>query len=161
NAMSSSPFASIMGPTGPAGQQNEASKQPSDGANNANVGAQSHKSNSELPRSAVILPHPAASRQPSPEEQYLDPSVDLENLSIPLARFAGSRRVLPDREDACSGWPAFVEEVAPVSPPVIERKDQVPYYIAGTLKEAELKNERLREQRQKQGRSTIGKQRSS
>jgi hypothetical protein len=156
-----SPFASIMGPTGPAGQQNEASNQLSGGTNNANVGAQSPKSNSEPPRSAVILPHPAASRQQSPEEQYLDPTVDLETLSIPFARFPGTKRVLPDREDACSGWPAFVEEVAPVSPPVIERKDQVPYYIAGTLKEAELKNERLREQRQKQGQSTIGKQRSS
>jgi hypothetical protein len=45
--------------------------------------------------------------------------------------------------------------------PVIERKDQVPYYIAGTLKEAELINAKLREQRLSKGQSTVGKQRSS
>jgi Primase C terminal 2 (PriCT-2) len=155
----SSPFASIMDPTGPAGQQNEASKQPSDGANNANVGAQSHKSDSETPRSAVILRHPAAG--PSPEAQYLDPSIDLENLPIPFTRFPGIRRVLPDREGVSAGWSAFVEEVAPDPAPVIERKDRVSYYIAGTLKEAELINKKLREKRLSKGQSTIGKQRSS
>jgi hypothetical protein len=156
----SGPFASIMGPTGPAGQQNQASKQPSDGANNANLGAQSHKSNSQTPRSAVILRHPAAPGPP-PDAQYLDPSVDLENLPIPFARFPGIKRVLPDREAVSAGWSAFVEEVAPGDPPVIERKDQVPYYIAGTLKEAELINKKLREKRLAKGQSTIGKQRSS
>jgi hypothetical protein len=68
---------------------------------------------------------------------------------------------LPDREAVSAGWSAFVEEVAPSPPLVIERKDQVSYYIAGTLKEAELRNKKLREERLRKGQSTIGKQRSS
>ena len=47
-----------------------------------------------------------------------------------------------------------------LTPLSFDRKDQVPYFIAGTLKEAELKNPKLRERRLKKGQSTIGKQRS-
>jgi hypothetical protein len=53
-----------------------------------------------------------------------------------------------------------MHEIAPDPAPVVERKDQVRYYIAGTLKEAELKNPKLRERRLKNGQSTVGKQRS-
>ncbi len=109
---------------------------------------------------AIILRHPAAP-EPSPTAQYLAVDVDLETLPIPIVRFPGTKMVVPDREATCSGWSAFVAEVAPDPAPVIEGKDQVPYYIAGTLKEAELINKRLREERFKKGQSTIGKQRSS
>jgi hypothetical protein len=157
----SSPFASIVGPTGPAGPQPKSSKKPPDGgAERASARSEQLKSYPEAPHIAVILPHPAAAR-PSPEKQYLDASVDLENLSMPFARFPALKRVVPDRESICPGWSAFVEEIAPDPAPVIERKDQVPYYIAGTLKEAELINKKLREKRIAKGQSTIGKQRSA
>lgn len=112
------------------------------------------------PSGAVILQYPGG-REAPPTGQYLDPSVDLETLPMSLVRFPGTMMVLPDREAVFNGWSAFVAEIAPDPAPVIERKDRVPYYIAGTLKEAELINERLREQRLRNGQSTIGKQRSS
>jgi hypothetical protein len=108
---------------------------------------------------AVVLRHPAAASAPG--AQYLDPSADLETLDIPFARFPGVQMVLPDRETVCQGWSAFVEELAPQPAPVIEQKYHVPYYISGTLKEAELKNEKLRKARLARGKSTIGKQRSA
>ena len=108
----------------------------------------------------VIHLRPAATEQ-SPSAQYLDHGVDLESLSIPYARFPGTKMVLPDREAVCSGWSEFVNEVAPDPAPVIERKEHVPYYIAGSLREAELINAKLREQRLAKGQSTIGKQRSA
>jgi hypothetical protein len=120
---------------------------------------EAHKIEAEAPGSAVILRHPAA---PAPlNARYLDQSVSLENLPMRFTRFPGIKRVLPDREVACSGWSALVEEIAPDPAPVIERKDQVPYYIAGTLKEAELINSKICEERLRGGQSTIGKQRSS
>ena len=64
------------------------------------------------------------------------------------------------KRPVCIGRAALLQEIAPESAPVVERKDQVRYYIAGTLKEAELKNQRLRERRLKKGQSTVGKQRS-
>jgi hypothetical protein len=114
----------------------------------------------DVPAGAIILRHPAAP-EPSPNAQYLDPEVDLETLPIPITRFPGTKMVVPDREVTCSGWSAFVEEVAPDPAPVIEIKDRVPYYVGGTLKEAELINKKLREERLRKGQSTIGKQRSS
>jgi putative DNA primase/helicase len=59
------------------------------------------------------------------------------------------------------GVQALADEIAPSPAPVIDRKDLVPYYIAGTLKDAEITNKRLREERQRKGQSTIGRQRSS
>jgi hypothetical protein len=94
------------------------------------------------------------------ERQYLDRTVDLEKIQIPLARFPGSRQPLLDRELICSGLKAFIEETAPDPAPVIERKENVPYYIAGTLREAEFVG-KTREQAFERGQSTIGKQRSS
>ena len=126
----------------------------------AGLNTQLRKSDPEAPRTAVVLRHPAAPGLSS-SAQYLDQAVDLENLAIPLVRFPGIKMVLPDREAVCSGWSAFIDEIAPDPAPVIERKDQVPYYIAGTLTEAELINVKLREQRLSKGQSTIGKQRSS
>jgi hypothetical protein len=131
--------------------------QPFDRARNPGAGINRGSNGSG---SAVILRHPAAP-EPSPTAQYLDRNADPESLPIPFARFPGIKRVLPDREAVSTGWSAFVEEVAPTLPQVVERKDQVPYYIAGTLKEAELINKKLREERLRKGRSTIGKQRSS
>jgi hypothetical protein len=96
----------------------------------------------------------------SPTAKYLDTSLDLGSLRIPFARFPGIKRVVPEQETICLGWSEFVQEIAAEPAPVIERKDQVPYYIAGTLKEAELINSKLREQRLKEGLSTVGKQRS-
>jgi hypothetical protein len=87
--------------------------------------------------------------------------LDLATVQIPITRFPGTRMVLPDREGVCSGWSEFLEEVAPDPAPVFECKDRVPYYIAGTLREDELINEKLREERLKKGQSTIGKQRSA
>jgi hypothetical protein len=87
--------------------------------------------------------------------------VDLERLPIPLARFGGIKVVLPDLEATYLGWSEVIEEVAPDPAPVFQHKDRVPYYIAGTLKDAELVNKKLREERLANGQSTIGKQRSS
>ena len=121
--------------------------------------ANDRKSDADTPDNVIHLR--SATTEHSPNAQYLDQSVDLENLPIPVARFPGTKMVLPNREAVCSGWSAFVEEVAPDPAPIYQQKDRVPYYIAGTLKEAELVNEKLREERQKKGQSTVGKQRSS
>jgi hypothetical protein len=119
-----------------------------------------HRSNEQAPDAVspdnVIFLHP----DPSPTAKYLDRSVDLESLRIPFARFSGIKRVMPEREAVCLGWTKFVQETAPDPAPVFDRKDMVPYYIAGTLKEAELKNLKIRERRLKKGQSTVGKQRS-
>jgi hypothetical protein len=140
----SSPFASIM---------------PGYVAPNGNGHEQKQKAKPQPPSptpAKVIALRPHA--EPS---EYLDARVNLETLPLPLTRFPGTKMVLPDHEAVITGWTAFAEEIAPDPAPVIERKDQVPYYIAGTLKEAELKNEKLRAQRIAKGQSTIGKQRSS
>jgi hypothetical protein len=73
-------------------------------------------------------------------EQYLDRSVDLEALSIPLVEFTGLYRVIPTSETAFAGWSAAINAVAPTPPPIIKNKSDVPYVIAGELKEAVLSN---------------------
>src|SRR5438105_4977833 len=87
----------------------------------------------------IHLNQPAASttEPPSPNERYLDRSVNLATLPIPFARFPGTKMVLPDREGECQGFDAFVEEIAPSPPSVIEHKHRLPYYMAVTLKDAE------------------------
>ncbi len=107
----------------------------------------------------VVFLHPAAT-EPSPTAQYLDQSVDIEAIPIPIARFPGLMGIVPEQETVCLGRTALLKEIAPEPAPVVERKDRVRYYIAGTLKEAELKNQTLRERRLKKGQSTVGKQRS-
>lgn len=108
-----------------------------------------------------VIPIRGTASDQSPNSRYLDQGVDLETLPIPIARFPGTKMVPPDREVVCSGWLEFIEEVMPDPAPIFQTKKRVPYFIAGTLKEAELVNEKLREERLKNGRSTIGKQRSS
>jgi hypothetical protein len=117
------------------------------------------KSDAETPEN--VVPLRSAATEPSPNAQYLDQSADLETMPIPIARFPGTKMVLPDREAVCCGWSAFVEEVAPNPAPVIGRKDQVPYYIAGSLREAELINPKLREERIRKGQTTVAKQRAA
>jgi Primase C terminal 2 (PriCT-2) len=107
----------------------------------------------------VVFLHPIPT-EPSPTAQYLDRSVDIEALPIPIVRFPRLVGVVPEQESVCIGRTALLKEIAPEPAPVVERKDQVRYYIAGTLKEAELKNQKLREKRLKKGQSTVGKQRS-
>ena len=92
---------------------------------------------------------------------YLDRSVDLTTLPIPFVQFPALKLVMPNREIVCAGWVPFINEIAPESAPIIQEKSRVPYFIAGTLKEAELINKKLREERLKNGQSTVGKQRSS
>jgi hypothetical protein len=48
----------------------------------------------------------AAATEPSRTAQYLDQSVDIEALTIPIARFPGLMRVAPEREAVArqSGW---------------------------------------------------------
>jgi hypothetical protein len=93
--------------------------------------------------------------------RYLAPAVDVGTLPIPLVKFPAMKRVEPEQEWTCVGLQALADEIAPTPAPVIARKDQVPYYIGGCLKDAELTNRRLREERQRKGQSTIGRQRSS
>jgi hypothetical protein len=121
-------------------------------------GASNRRANADGTENVVFL-HPAAP-EPSPTAQYLDQSVDIEALLIPIVRFPGLMGVVPEHETVCIGRTALLKEIAPEPAPVVERKDRVRYYIAGTLKEAELKNQRLRERRLKKGQSTVGKQRS-
>ena len=92
---------------------------------------------------------------------YLDRSVDLTTLSMPFARFPSLTRVLPDREIVCIGLPALIDEIAPEPAPIFPQKHRVPYYVACVLQEAELINKKLREERLKNGQSTVGRQRSS
>ena len=120
--------------------------------------ASNRRANADGTENVVFL-HPAAT-EPSAMAQYLDQSVDIEALRIPMARFPGLMGVVPEQEIVCLGRTALLQEIAPDPAPVVARKDRVPYYIAGTLKEAELKNQRLRERRLKTGQSTVGKQRS-
>ena len=121
-------------------------------------GASNCKADADGTENVVFL-HSAAT-EPSPTTQYLDQSLDIEAISIPIARFPGLRGVVPEQETVCVGWTALLQEIAPDPAPVVARKDRVPYYIAGRLKEAELKNRKLRELRLKKGQSTVGKQRS-
>jgi hypothetical protein len=123
-----------------------------------NDGASSRTVNTDGTENVVFL-HPAAT-EPSPTAQYLDQSLDIEALPIPMARFPGLMGVVPQQETVCLGRTELLQEIAPDPAPVVARKDQVPYYIAGRLKEAELKNRKLRERRLKKGQSTVGKQRS-
>ena len=83
---------------------------------------------------------PAVEQQASENEQYLDRSIDLETLSIPLVLFPGLNRVIPQSETDYVGWSAFVDAVAPMPAPVVQEKKDVPYVIAGTLQEAPLSN---------------------
>jgi hypothetical protein len=155
------PFESILGGrTGRTSEPNNSSA-PGHSADWSTPKANgSHESNGQRPNAAppdnVIFLNP----DPSPTAKYLDQSVDLEKLPIPFVRFPGIKRVVPEREAVCLGWSEFVQEVAPDPAPVFDRKDKVSYCIAGTLKEAELKNPKLRERRLKKGQSTAGKQRS-
>jgi hypothetical protein len=48
------------------------------------------------------------------------------------------------KEWTWNGLHALADEIAPASPPVIARKDEVPYYIAGVLQDADLTNKRTR-----------------
>jgi hypothetical protein len=153
------PFESIIG--GQTGQANEPNNSSAMGSGTEGPKTNgTDRSNEQRPDTLspdnVIFLNPA----PSPTAKYLDQSVDLESLRIPFARFPGIRRVVPEREAECPGWSDFVQEIAPDPAPVFDRKDKVPYYIAGTLKEAELKNPKLRERRLKKGQGTVGKQRS-
>jgi hypothetical protein len=81
-------------------------------------------------------------------------------LALPLLRFPGSREGEPEEEKICKGWSGFIAEIAPNPAPVIQQKEQVPYHIAGTLKEAEFVH-KTREWAIRNGRSTVGKQRSN
>jgi hypothetical protein len=119
-----------------------------------------NKSDNAAPQqSAEIIPHPATWRQ-LPTEQYLDHTVDIENVPIPLTRFRGIKMVRPNLETVCKGWAELINEVASSPAPTVARKDRVPYYIGCSLKEAEFVGE-TREKALERGQSTIGKQRSS
>lgn len=109
---------------------------------------------------AEIVDNAAASEATPPRAHYLDTSIDLETLPIPVARFPGSERPLLEREMICRGLSAFIKEIAPHPAPVIALKRDVPYYIAGTLKVAEFVG-KTRERAAERGESIIGKQRSS
>jgi len=109
----------------------------------------------EAPHEAEVLDF-----RPKPVEEYLDRNVDLETLQIPLTRFPGVKRTIPDAELVCEGWRELIAEIAPSPAPAIAEKKYVPYYIAGTLKEAEFVG-KTREQALKKERPTFGKQRSS
>jgi hypothetical protein len=98
---------------------------------------------------------------PTDINKYLSPTVDVTTLPIPLVKFPAVKRVVPEREWTCKGLLELADEIAPMPAPVFARKDEVPYYIAGSLKDAELTNKRLRQERQRGGRSTVGRQRSS
>jgi hypothetical protein len=104
---------------------------------------------------------PALQSGMSDIQRYLAPAVDVKTLPIPLVKFPGVKRVVPEREWPCVGLQALADEIAPTPAPAIARKEQVPYYIGGALKDAELTNKRLREERQRKGQNTIGRQRSS
>jgi predicted P-loop ATPase len=95
-------------------------------------------------------------------EQYLDRSVDLETLSIPLVQFPGLYKVLPTHEITLGGWSVFLANVAPTPAPIIKEKSDVPYIIAGTLQEAELSKKAQEQFLRKTGQSaTVGKARSN
>ena len=111
---------------------------------------------------AIILRHPAAlGSLPLSSEQYLDRRFDLDSVPIPFVRFRGIKNVIPDYEGSAVGRHAFLREIAPDPAPVIGDKAAVPYFIGGTLKDAELVNVKIRADRLAKGLSTIGKQRSS
>ncbi len=93
--------------------------------------------------------------------KYLDRAVDVATLPIPLVKFPGVKRVVPAREWTCKGLQELADEIAPTPAPIFARKEDVPYYIAGFLRDAELTNKRLRQERQRMGQSTVGRQRSS
>ena len=59
-----------------------------------------------------------------------------------------------------NGWTEFIAEVAPEDAPLIGQKKHVPYYIAGTLKDAELSEAARRQKGLSAEQSAIGKARS-
>src|SRR6476660_5567028 len=57
-------------------------------------------------------PHPEASQQRGsvllfPVKKYLDPGVNIKTMPLPLVRFPGVKRVIPEWEKACNGWMEF------------------------------------------------------
>ena len=72
-----------------------------------------------------------------PQNKFIRPNVDAESLQLPLVRFPGLKRVDTRVGKPCAGWTAFCKEIAPTPHQCIAQKDRVPYFIAGTLKEAE------------------------
>ena len=75
-------------------------------------------------------------------------------------RFPGVKRVIPEWELVLNGWTEFIAEVAPEAAPLIGQKKHVPYYIAGTLKDAELSDAARRQKGLSAEQSAIGKARS-
>jgi hypothetical protein len=109
----------------------------------------------------VKLEGPASVHQfPSTMEIFLDRTVDINTLPLPLTRLPGKLRTRPDQELIYEGFAAFVAEIAPPMAPVIADKNYVPYYMAMLLKAAEFIG-KTREKALAEGRSTFGKQRSS
>jgi hypothetical protein len=125
----------------------------------------SHRAERPIRNQATAVETPPDQAAPGNEQvagtTYLDRCVDLTTMPIPLVQFPALKAVLPSREVVCAGWVPFTNQIAPESAPIIQEKSRVPYFIAGTLKEAELINKKLREKRLKNGQSTVGKQRSS
>lgn len=59
-------------------------------------------------------------------EQYLDRSVDIERLLLPLVVFPKLTRVIPQSDTAHPGWSAFIDAIAPTPAPVVVEKKDVP-----------------------------------
>jgi putative DNA primase/helicase len=115
----------------------------------------------EPDREAALLESDhAAPETPEADQNYLNPHVDLKTLSIPLIKFPGLKHAEPEREFICTGLSELVAEIAPDPTPMIWYKHSVPYYIAGTLKAAELVG-KTRERAVRERRPTFGKQRSN
>jgi hypothetical protein len=142
------PFRSIM--EDPAETLQDAATQPNFNQQSANDSAPEDNENVTPLRPGI-----------SDITKYLAPAVDVTTLPVPLVKFSGMKRVVPTGEWTCTGVQELADKIAPTPAPVIARKDEVPYYICGTLKDAELANKRLRQERQRKGQSTIGRQRSS
>src|SRR5262249_41436053 len=97
---------------------------------------------------------------PFPSNKYLLPNIDLKTLPIPLVKFPALKHTRPEQEWTCVGVVEFATEVSPEPTPMIWYKKSVPYYIAGTLKTAELVGQ-TREQALREGQPSFGKQRSN
>ena len=82
--------------------------------------------------------------QPKPAHEYFDPTVNLETLPIPLVRFPGFKKTIPDKELVCKGWQEFIAEVAPELTGVAPQSDDLEQSFRALLHRRHADRSRVR-----------------
>jgi hypothetical protein len=87
-------------------------------------------------------------------------TLGVDQITVSATLFKGKLSTLPCKELVDISFVELMEHVVPQEPQLNTDKDRLTYFVGCALKEAELVG-KTREKAHKEGRSTIGKQRSS